>query len=132
MWISTIPHYLNGTELSCEEFWDNVHLRYGLMPQDIPAICNGCGKKFLIEHGISCPKLRLVVVGHDCAAKEWGALGYWDLTCSDISYRPKSNSRTVQGLRTGAGARWQGETATGGTGIVGEARGGHRNEGARN
>ena len=36
-WISAVTHCLNGTELSQEEFQDNLRLRYGLMPQDIPA-----------------------------------------------------------------------------------------------
>ena len=44
-WLSALPHCLNGTELSWEEFQDNLRLRYGLMPQDIPATCDGCGKK---------------------------------------------------------------------------------------
>ena len=42
-WLSAVTHLLNGTELSREEFRDNLCLRYGLMPQDIPATCNGCG-----------------------------------------------------------------------------------------
>ena len=46
--ISSVPHRLNGTELSQEEFEDNLRLRYELMPQDIPANSNGCGKKFSI------------------------------------------------------------------------------------
>ena len=46
------------------------------MPQDIPAAFDGCSKKFLIEHAISCPKGGLVLARHDDdAAKEWGALG---------------------------------------------------------
>ena len=52
-WLSAVPHRLNGTELSREEFRDNLCLRYGLMPQDIPATCDGCGKKFLIENSLS-------------------------------------------------------------------------------
>ena len=46
--LSAIPHCLNGTELSWEEFRDNLRLRYGLMLQDILATCDGCVKKFLI------------------------------------------------------------------------------------
>ena len=52
-WLSAVPHRLNGTELSREEFRDNLCLRYGLMPQDIPATCDSCSKKFLIEHALS-------------------------------------------------------------------------------
>ena len=51
-WLIDLPHRLNVTELSLEEFWDNLRLRYGLMPQDIPKTCDGCGKKFLIEHAL--------------------------------------------------------------------------------
>ena len=55
-WLSAVPHRLNGTELSQEEFRDNPRLIYGLMPQDIPATCNGCCKKVSIEHALSFPK----------------------------------------------------------------------------
>ena len=36
-WLSAVPHHLDGTELSQEEFRDNLCLRYGLMAQDITA-----------------------------------------------------------------------------------------------
>ena len=75
------------------------------MPQDIPATCDGCGKKLLIEHDLLCPKGGLVLERHDEAAKEWGALGARALVPSAITYKPKINSRTLQGERTGAGAR---------------------------
>ena len=74
-WLSAVPHCLTGTELYQEELRDNLCLRYGLTPQDIPATCDGCGKKFLIEHDLSCPKGGLVMARHGDAAKEWGALG---------------------------------------------------------
>ena len=54
-WISAIPLRLNSTELSWEEFRDNIRLRYGLMLKEILATCNGCGKSFLIEHALSFP-----------------------------------------------------------------------------
>ena len=100
-WLSAISHRLNSTELSRDEFRDNLRLRYGLMPQDIPATCDGCGKKVLIEHAISFPKGGLVLARHDDAAKEWGALGARALIPSAITYKPKINSSTVQGGRTG-------------------------------
>ena len=36
-WLRDIPHRLNGTDLSWEEFRDNLRLRYRMMPQQIPA-----------------------------------------------------------------------------------------------
>ena len=94
-WFSAVPHLLNGTELSWEEFRDNICLRYGIMPQDTPPDYDGCGKKFSIEHALSCPKSGLVIVRNDNAAKEWGAFGSRALIPSAITYEPKINSRTV-------------------------------------
>ena len=101
--------------MSWEEFLDNLCLRYGLIPQDIPATCDGCGNKFSVDHALSCPKGGLVLAQHDDVAKDWGALGAWALVLSAITYEPKINSRTVQGERTGAGARQEGGEAEGGT-----------------
>ena len=75
------------------------------MPQDIPATCYSCGKKFSIENALSYPKGGLVLSRHDDAAKDWSSLGARALVPSDITYEPKINSRTVQRERTGSGAR---------------------------
>ena len=68
-WLSAVPHRLNGAELSREELRDNLRLRYGLMLQDIPVTCDGCGKKFSVEHALSCPKGDLILARHDDTAK---------------------------------------------------------------
>ena len=120
-WLSAVPHHLNGTELSQEEFRDNLRLKYGLMLLDIPVTCNGCGKKFLIDNSLSCPKGGLVLARHDDAAKEWGDLGAHTLAPSAITYEPKINSRTVQRERTGAGERQEGGEANDGKETIGEA-----------
>ena len=78
------------------------------MPQDIPATCDGCGKKFLIEHSLSCQKGGLVLERHNDAAKEWGALESQSLVPSAITYKLKINSRTVKGERIGVRARQEG------------------------
>ena len=69
-WLSTVPQRLNGTELSQEELRGNLCLIYGMIPQYIPATCDGCGKRFLIEHALPCQKGGLVLGWHDEAAKE--------------------------------------------------------------
>ena len=61
---------------------------------------------------------------HDNAAKEWVALGAWDLVPSDITYKLKINSRTVQRERTGAGVGQEGVTDDCGTDTLGAAQGG--------
>ena len=70
--ISAVPHCLNGMELSQEELWDNLCLKYGIMPQNTPATNDGCGKRFSIAHSLSCPKGGLVLAQHNDAANEWG------------------------------------------------------------
>ena len=90
--------------------------------KDIPAAFDGCGKKFSIEHVLSCPKGGLILARHDGAGKEWVALGSRALVSITISYEPKINSRTVQWDRTGAGAWQEGGEADGGTDTVGEAQ----------
>ena len=75
------------------------------MLQEIPATCNGCGTKLWIEHVLSFPKGGLVLEWHDDTAKECGALGARALVPSAITYKSKINRWTVQGERTGAGAR---------------------------
>ena len=84
--------------------------------------CDGCGKKFSIDHSLSCPKVGLVLAQHDDAKKEWGTPGAWALVPSAITYEPKLNSRTVQGERNGDGAQQEGGRADGGTDTVGEAQ----------
>ena len=83
-----------------------------MKPQDIPATCDGCVMKFLIEHALSFPKVGLVLAPYDNAAKEWGALG------AAITYKPKINRRTVQGGRIGAGAQQEGGEADGDTDTI--------------
>jgi hypothetical protein len=55
-WLSAIPNRFDGTELSREEFQDNLAIRYGLHPRGLPKRCDGCNKPFLVEHGLSCKK----------------------------------------------------------------------------
>ena len=82
-----------------------------MMPQDIPVTCDGCGKKFSIEHALSFQKVGIVLARHDDSAKEWGALGSWALVTSAITYKPKINSRRAQGDSTRSRVWQEGGTA---------------------
>jgi hypothetical protein len=70
-WLSVFPNRLNGTDLSADEWRDNVRLRYNHSPLDMPAACDGCGAKMTVEHALSCKVGGLVHIRHDDVADEW-------------------------------------------------------------
>ena len=94
-WLMAITQRLNVTELSREEFQDNILLWYGIIPLNLPTDCDGYGKNFSVPHALSFSKGGLVLSRHNDAAKEWGALSALSLNLPCISYEPKVNSRTV-------------------------------------
>ena len=55
-WLTAIHHRLKGAKFSWEEYQENLLLRYGIVPLKLPTDCDGCGKKFLVPHALSCPK----------------------------------------------------------------------------
>ncbi len=55
-WLSVIPNRFDGTELSQDEFHDNLAIPYGLHSRELPECCNGCREPFTVEHGLSCKK----------------------------------------------------------------------------
>ena len=83
-------------------FQDNILLGYGIVLLNLPTYCDGCGKRFLVPHTLSCPNGGLVLVRHINATKESGALSAQALNPSCISYKPKINNRIVQGERNDA------------------------------
>ena len=80
-------------------------LQYGIVPLNLPTDCDGRGNKFISPHALSCPNGGLVLAKHNNADKEWGTLLDRAINSSSISYKPKINSRPVQGERNGAGVR---------------------------
>jgi hypothetical protein len=83
-----MPHTLNGTELSEEEFGDNLRLRFGLTPLALPERCDGCDAKFTVAHALSCKKGGLVLLRHNDIAAEWHSLCASALTPSAVSDEP--------------------------------------------
>jgi hypothetical protein len=88
-WLSAIPNRFDGTELSREEFQDNLAIRYGLRPRGLPERCDGCNEPFSVEHGISCKKGGFVGQRHDDVCEELAHLCSMALTPSRISSEPE-------------------------------------------
>ena len=92
IWLSCIPSRLNGTELSAEEFRDNLRLRYNLKPLFMPEKCDGCGAPMTVEHALSCKVGGLVHICHDDVADEFGHLCALALKPSRVTHEPVINS----------------------------------------
>ncbi|KAL3795565.1 hypothetical protein ACHAWO_009861 [Cyclotella atomus] len=94
-WLTCLPSWVNGTELSKDEFQDNIRLRYNLKPLCIPERCDGCGAKMTVEHALSCKVGGLVHVRHDDVADEFGHLCGLAFKPSRVTHEPLINSGTI-------------------------------------
>ena len=88
-WLTALPHNLNGTVLSAEEFRDNLRLRCGLQPQHLPARCDGCSDRFTVEHALQCHTGGLILQRHDDLAGEWHQLCAEALKPSAVTDEPR-------------------------------------------
>ena len=70
-WLSILPLEDNGTALTGEQFRDAVRIRYGIVPDGMPARCDGCGAKFDVGHALKCKKGGHVQARHDDLKHEW-------------------------------------------------------------
>jgi hypothetical protein len=88
-WLSVIPNRFDGTELSREEFQDNLAIHYGLRPRGLPECCDGCNEPFTVEHGLSCKKGGFAGQRHDDVCEELAHLCSMSLMSSRISSEPE-------------------------------------------
>ena len=50
-----LPIVENGFELTKQQFWDSIRLRYGWSIANLPTPC-ACGSTYTIQHSMSCKK----------------------------------------------------------------------------
>ena len=105
-WLQSIPNRLDGTEMSQQEWHDNISLRYGFRPKGLPDRCDGCLEGFTVEHGLSCKKGGFVGARHDDARDEWAHLCASALTASRVCTEPEIfyGAGVVAGHRGGTAA----------------------------
>ena len=87
-WLSIIPSTLDGTEVTRDEWLDNIKIRYGHRPKGLPDRCDGCGKGFTVEHALSCKVGGLVGQRHDDVRDEWADLCTKATTFNRVSTEP--------------------------------------------
>ena len=64
-WLTVLPSTVNGMELGAQEWRDDLFLRYGIEPPDLPKYCDGCEARFSISHALDCKKGGLVTARHN-------------------------------------------------------------------
>ena len=53
-WLSVLPLQSHHFDLSVQEFWDALALRYRKPLLNLPAFCDDCGSSFSVEHALDC------------------------------------------------------------------------------
>ena len=104
IWLTCIPSRLNNTDLSKEQWDDNVRLRYNLKPTNMPEHCDGCGCKLTVEHALACKIGGLVHICHNDVADEWEALASHAFSPSCVSHEPLIFSEMTRSRGANAGA----------------------------
>jgi hypothetical protein len=80
---------INGTELSAQEFRDQLLIRYAKQPSDMPKTCNGCGSIHTVGHALQCKVGGLVILRHDEIANILADLSMKALTPSAERDEPR-------------------------------------------
>eukprot|EP00804_Cyclotella_cryptica_P022225 CCRYP_020341-RA/>CCRYP_020341-RA protein AED:0.41 eAED:0.41 QI:0/0/0/0.66/0/0/3/0/301 len=102
-WLTTIPDPMSGTELSLQEWHDNISLRYGMVPRGLPRKCDGCGAGFKVEHGLNCKKGGLVSLRHNDKRDEWAHLCGLAVGESRVTTKPLIFYGDGMGTQPGSG-----------------------------
>jgi hypothetical protein len=92
IWLSVFPSTLNGTDLSRDEFRDNIRIRLGLAPKGTEIECDGCGKPWSLAHSQICSKGGLVTMRHDDLKEEFMSLCKQAFRPSKVYGEPIINS----------------------------------------
>ena len=82
-----MPHKLNGTLLTRNQWKDNLRLRYRLRSLGFYSHCDGRGANFSIDHELSCKNGGLVSIPHNGTRKKASALAALALTPGKVSYK---------------------------------------------
>ena len=88
-WLTVKPNRFTGTKFSAVEFWDGLHLRFGITPAALPRYCDGCGCIFDVDHALVCKKGGLINRRHNDVKFEFGEMCAQALQPSYITDEPK-------------------------------------------
>ena len=85
-WLTTLPLSEEGYDLTKQLFWDLIRIRYGWTLTKLPAYCE-CGKKFDLQHALSCKKGGFVSLRHNFVRDITSSL--LSEVCKDVRVEPQ-------------------------------------------
>ena len=97
-WLTTLPWKSENFSLNKREFYDAFSLRYRWTPKYLPSICP-CGKRFDVNHAMSCMKGGFVHRRHD--VQDLFATLLKDV-CHDVEVEPHLETLTGEVLSSSA------------------------------
>lgn len=98
-WLTTLPLQSENINLSKREFYDALCLRYRWTPKYIPTTC-ACGKRFDVDHSMSCLKGGFVHRRHDEVRDLFADL--LKDVCHDVQVEPQLETLTGEVLHSSA------------------------------
>ena len=100
-WLTARPGILERTYLSAQEWRDGVYLRYGMTPQGLPAICDGCNRHNSTNHALNCPFGGMVIQRHNEIRDELAAITNELFPSSAITLEPTLSITPASTIPTG-------------------------------
>ena len=94
-WLTTLPLSEEGYDLTKQLFWDLIRIRYGWTLTKLPAYCE-CGKKFDLQHALSCKKGGFVSLRHNFVRDITSSL--LSEVCKDVRVEPQLQRLTRESL----------------------------------
>ena len=96
-WLNVLPLPKHGFNLTKQQFWDALRLRYGWSIPNLPTTC-ACGSKYDIQHCMSCKKGGFINIRHNDVRDLTACL----LTevCKDVSVEPLLTPLTGENIES--------------------------------
>jgi hypothetical protein len=113
-WLSVLPVAKHQFDMTALEFRDALALRYRRPLKSIPAMCDGCGDRFSLEHSLSCKKGGLIIQRHNEIRDAIGDLAelVWHQVHREPVVREANDSNNIPALIADLGVRgvWEAQT----------------------
>ena len=98
-WLTTLPLKSENFSLKKRQFYDALSLRYRWTPKYLPSMCP-CGKRFDVDHAMSCMKGGFIHRRHDDVRDLFATL--LKDVCHDVEVEPHLETLTGEVLSNSA------------------------------